>query len=191
MTMIEDLKPGRVDDIFLIQEASHPKNKTGKTYLRMTLADKSGTVTALNWEPSEGQLKFKSGEFVRVIGTYNVDSTYGPQIKISKMGPAPDDIDLEKFKAPFPNDWDHVASRYMELLDIIDDPLRIWVSRWLGTEGDEGVITGWWDAPAATSLHQNYAGGLAEHSVQVADIASYVAEQWFNDPDHKRHVNHL
>jgi len=181
-TPVNELKPGPIDQLFLVAVADHPQTKTQKIYIRMTLSDKTGSVTGIDWEPSPSRLGLKAGDVIRVVGTYSVDAQYGPQIKIkaTSKAKAPNEYDESDFAQGFPNDIKTVASQFTALQEILPEEYGRFINEVLAPTGR---FKDWWTAPAATTLHQGYREGLFEHSVQVAHMVYWAAEAWCPEAD--------
>jgi 3'-5' exoribonuclease len=174
-TPISDLKPGPVSQTFLLAQADTPKTKTGKPYFRGMLRDVTGSVTAINFDPSPNLLIVGAGMIVEVKGSYSVDAKYGPQIKVNGMWPA-EEYDIADFAESCPNDMTQVDLIFGLHIEHLTDPiLAKLVSEALSPSGR---FASWNTQTAATTMHQAYRYGLYEHSVQVADIAFQAADMW-------------
>ena len=70
MRYIKDLTEGsRVGDIYLIKNRSSAVTKNGKSYLNVTLQDKTGIIDAKVWEPnSAGIDEFSEKDYVEIVG---------------------------------------------------------------------------------------------------------------------------
>jgi 3'-5' exoribonuclease len=174
-TPISDLKPGPVNQTFLLARAETPKTKAGKPYFRGVLSDVSGSITAINFDPPTSLLVNDTGTIVEVKGSYSVDPTYGPQVKVIGMWAA-ETYDIADFAESCPNDLAVVKAVYdtitgsmqnENLARLVDDALS-----------SGGRFSGWGTQTAATTMHHAYRFGLFEHSVQVADIALSGARTW-------------
>lgn len=172
---IKDLKPGVFESTFLIANIDSAKTKANKTYMRFTFSDVTGSVVGIDWSPTEKRFALQVGMVVRVKGKYGVDATYGPQIVISCVSDALEEFNESDFALQCPNDMDSIKECFDELLEAIDPVYAEFLRFSLDPRGNKSGE--FWTAPAASTLHQAYAGGLAEHSVQVADIA-YITSRW-------------
>lgn len=182
-TPISDLKPGPVSQTFLLAQADTPKTKTGKPYFRGMLRDVTGSVTAINFDPSPGLLAMQPGQIVDVRGSYSVDAKYGPQMKVNGMVTALEsEYDIADFAESCPNDMKMVHSVYLSLLGHISDASLATLVQDALAEG-KGRFGAWKTQTAATTMHQAYRFGLYEHSVQVADIAHYGTTTWCKEAD--------
>lgn len=174
-TPINDLKPGRLDSTLLIGKAESANTRTGKPYMRYTFMDATGSVTGVDWSPTSERRAFQPGDVVRVEGKYEVDATYGPQVVVKELSQPLSFYEESDFAASCPNDMERVNLHFDDLLDACDQPYADFLRRVLDPGG--GKTGAFWRAPAAAHLHQAYTGGLAEHSVQVADIA-FMTSGW-------------
>ncbi|MDD5440150.1 MAG: HD domain-containing protein [Candidatus Omnitrophica bacterium] len=175
MKFIKDLKNGeRVETVFLLKKKEIQKTKEGKPYLRLTLADKSGSIEGRVWEDAqELDQRAAAGEAVFVKGTVEVwrDSV---QIKIDDIAKADPSL--------------YTMDRLMRTVDNIEEIIGN-IERYLSTVSDKwlaGLIKKFLDdrelmekfktAPGAQSWHNAYIGGLAEHTYEVMVIADKVCD---------------
>ena len=182
-TPISELRPGPLDQKFLIGSIERAKTKAGKTYLRISLRDATGSVAAVDWEPTAPRLALAAGNIIRVVGSYAVDPKYGPQVSVRKTSAALDLSEEEKaaFAESCPNSIELVRGRFDELL-AHTLPHNL-VEALADALAPGGRFEDFWTAPAATIMHQGYREGLFEHSVQVASIANRACEEWCREAD--------
>ena len=84
---IRDLEAGQpVDSVFLVSQRSLHRKKNGEDFLRLTLRDCTGTLSAVCWEDA-GSLHdvAVSGVAVRVTGRYEVSDRWGPQLTVQSL----------------------------------------------------------------------------------------------------------
>src|SRR4249920_1270871 len=81
---IRDLTDGQsVDAIFRVRERSLRKKRNGEDFLKLTLADASGTLGAVAWEGALDMHELcGAGVAVRVRGRFEVSERYGPQLTV-------------------------------------------------------------------------------------------------------------
>src|SRR4051794_25759976 len=79
---IRDLTDGQaVDAVFRIRERSLRKKRNGDSYLRLTLADASGTLPAVAWEEAADlHERCGAGVAVRVRGRFEISERFGAQL---------------------------------------------------------------------------------------------------------------
>lgn len=170
-TLVEEIASGRrVAGIFLAKEKKPLKGKTGKGYLLVKLADKTGEVEARIWDRVE-ELggRFQAGDLVRISGDA---STYQGvlQVRILNLekhsGLEPQH--LEEFVPDYANQMARSRQNLLELEELLEEmehgPLKHLVLDFLR---DEESREAWLMAPAAKRLHHARLGGLLEHTLSV------------------------
>jgi 3'-5' exoribonuclease len=175
--LVRDFQDGfEVDQVLLVRGAEARSKRDGGEYLRLTLADRTGSVVAMVWDDVERmRVLCPAGSPVHVRGRYRVHPRYGPQ------------IDLLGAREPEAGTFSHAdlldgpprAAEQMEddlraLVSTIQEAhLRALLDRVLG----EGTPT--WElyrrAPAAKHYHQAYEHGLLEHCLSVAQGVSAIS----------------
>ena len=166
---VHDLQDGSaVDQVLLVREREIRRTRSGADYMRMALADRTGTVLAVVWDSvEEAVATAAAGEPVRVIGTFAEHPRYGRQITVHGLL-APGEIEWERL-------LDAPAIPIVELerrldehvADVRDPHLSALIGRLLGTQSSSG--RSFRCAFAAQYNHHAYRCGLLEHSLQVAD----------------------
>jgi 3'-5' exoribonuclease len=181
--MRADWKPGdHVSCAMLVREAECLEQREGRPYIRLTLGDRSGTITANVWNDTvdaqafaDLQARLVAGTIAMIAGTYKVDKKYGPGVKLSVVRPARDDDDyqLDDLVQGPPLNVEHYEAALRGLVELAGD-------------GFEGLLAhlftgGFWArfrvAPAARSHHQSYRHGLLEHTVAVTENVLRLAER--------------
>jgi 3'-5' exoribonuclease len=165
-----------LDVVLLVREVDIRQKRDGGEFMRLTLADRTGSVTAMVWD---GVAQFRevcvAGHPVRVIGRYGVHPRYGAQVNIRALRPAADGTyDLAELCDGPVRSVDQMEGDLRELVATIQDRhLRALLDRILGP----GTRT--WElyreAPAAKVYHQAYRHGLLEHSLTVAQSVSAIS----------------
>jgi 3'-5' exoribonuclease len=161
---------------FVVRERELRQKKNGEDWLRLTLGDRTGTVTAIAWDRvAECFEACAPGEIVIVEGRFSIHPPFGRQIKLAAVRAAkPSEYDAEAMAEGPVKSVDGLEEELRELLGTIQHPsLRALLDRFFGAE------TQAWerfrDAPAAKHYHQAYRGGLLEHTVSVAQAVSAAA----------------
>src|SRR3954454_23263502 len=73
---------------FVVRERERRQKRNGEHYLRVVLADKTGTVPAVAWDGvAESFEVCAPGSVVLVSGTFSIHPQFGPQIKLAGMRP--------------------------------------------------------------------------------------------------------
>ena len=191
-TWVKDVKEGeRIKAFFLVARKATPTAKSGKTYLAVTLHDKTGELEARAFDRIEELAPvFDEKDHVEVEG--QVGQFQGkPQLRIesvSKVDLAAAGIDPAEFlwlpppeakkpeKTGFTETEETLWKELQGLVEAVADPhVRNLVKAFLE---DEDVSARLRRAPAAKSVHHAYAGGLLEHVVSCLKLAHRVADHY-------------
>jgi 3'-5' exoribonuclease len=174
---VRDLADGQsVKSVFAVRERERRQKRDGGEWLRLVLADRTGSVEAVAWDGIDDCFDAAApGGVVFVAGRFSVHARYGPKITIDAIRPArdgeyePDDL----AEGPeVPAERLEVALR--ELIATIQTPaLRALLDRLLGERSP--VWERFREAPAAKYYHQAYRHGLLDHTVSVAQAVSAAA----------------
>jgi 3'-5' exoribonuclease len=174
---VRDFQDGLdVDQVLLVRGAEARPKRDGGEFLRLTLADRTGSVVAMVWDDVERfRVLCAAGAPIHVRGRFRVHPRYGPQIDLLGLHePQPGTFNAaDLFDGP-PQPAERMEADLRELVGTIQGPhLRTLLERVLG----EGTRT--WElyrrAPAAKHYHQAYEHGLLEHSLTVAQAVSAVS----------------
>jgi 3'-5' exoribonuclease len=182
---VRELEDGQaVEQVLLVREAQRRSTRSGDDYLRLVLADRTGTLVAVLWDCSEEAFGLAAvGVPVHVTGRYGIHERYGPQLKLSALRPAaPAEYDLAELVDGPSHDVEQMERDLRELVGTIQTPhLRALLDSLIGPESELWPILR--DAPAAKYYHQAYRHGLLEHILGVAQAVHGVSAT-FPDVDH-------
>jgi 3'-5' exoribonuclease len=174
---VRELTDGQeIDQVLLVREREQCARRDGREFLRLTLGDRSGTVTAMVWEDvAERSGGCDAGACVRVAGRYGVHPRHGAELTVSTLRPALDhEYELDDLLDGPPRDADRMEADLRELVATVQDPhLRQLLDRLLGAESPTWAL--YRDAPAAKRYHQAYRHGLLEHCLGVAQAVSAIS----------------
>ena len=174
---VRDFQDGLdVDQVLLVRGAEARPKRDGGEFLRLTLADRTGSVVAMVWDDVERfRVLCAAGAPIHVRGRFRVHPRYGPQIDLLGLHePQPGTFNAsDLFDGP-PQPAERMEADLRELVGTIQEPhLRTLLERVLG----EGTRT--WElyrrAPAAKHYHQAYEHGLLEHCLSVAQGVSAIS----------------
>ena len=164
-----------VEQVLLVREREIRGRADGSEYLRLRLADSTGSVAALLEGSADCAPDCAKGTAVHVTGHYSVHARYGPQLRLKSLRVARDDeFDLGDLLAGPPQAPAQMEQDLRDLVATVQDPhLR----RLLDVVFDAGAST--WEtfrtAPAAKRYHQAYRCGLLEHCLTVAQAVSAIS----------------
>jgi 3'-5' exoribonuclease len=174
---VRELEDGQVvERVLLIREAELRSARNGADFLRLQLADRTGSLPAVLWDcPPEMARLAAVGVAVHVVADFGVHARYGPQLRLRSLRVArPDEYALDDLLDGPAQDVDQLESDLRALIATVQDPyLGELLHRLLG-EGSE-VWAAYRVAPAAKYYHQAYRHGLLEHSLTVAQGVNAMA----------------
>jgi len=169
---IADLVEGAaVEGFYAVRDANLQFTTAGKPYMRLILADASGTIVANLWDiTTDEQKTVAAGDIVKVRG--QVESYRSAlQLKLSNLrrATAADKIDASRFLPVTPGDRQALRQEWLRLANSIKD--ADYRQLLADFAGDEVFMDAFCRAPAAKENHHAYVGGLLEHTVSVARLA--------------------
>lgn len=165
--LIKAMQPNQlVEGIFAVHNCQLGQTRTGKPYIKCLLGDSSGRLAARMWSASEelfstlptdgfvyiqGQTQPYQGELQIII----------QHIELAK----PREADLEDLLPHTKCDIETMFAEVRQTLATLEHPaIKSLAQRYLE---DEELMARFRRAPAATSLHHAYIGGLLEHTVSL------------------------
>jgi 3'-5' exoribonuclease len=174
---LRELSDGdEVAGAFVVRERERRQKRNGEDYLRVVLADKTGTVPAVAWEGVAACFEICApGSIVLVTGNFSIHPQFGRQIKLAAVRPAgPGEYDAEQLAEGPARSVELLEADLRELIGTVQNrSLRMLLERFFGS--DTQIWARFREAPAAKHYHQAYAGGLLEHTVSVAQAVSAAA----------------
>lgn len=166
----------RVAGVFAVRERSRMTRRSGEDFLKLIVADKTGSVEAVAWEEIDALFALTApGQIVRIEGPFTVHPRYGAKVTIQSLRSAEShEYEAAELSEVSPVPVERMETDLRDLVETIHDrDLRELLDRFLG-EGTEN-----WrrfrEAPAAKYYHQAYTHGLLEHSLTVAQAVSAAA----------------
>ena len=174
--LIEKLIEGEVAGCYAVRDRQRLPRRNGGEYLRLILADRTGTVEAKAWDGVEECYACAApGAVVYVEGTYSVHPQWGAAIKLDTVRAAEEgEYRIEDLVAMPEIPVERLESALRELIGTIQSPqLRALLDRLFGEESR--VWKRFRRAPAAKYYHQAYRHGLLDHTISVAQAVSAAA----------------
>ncbi len=172
---IIDLELGdRIKEVFYIKEAEFRLRRNGETvdgFLK--IADKSGEIEAIYWDISTGELKRIEKIKLALIEGQVIKKRSNGQLQMSIKS-------LKEAPESRAEDFIPSTERNIEqLMQAIDGKIASinnqYLKNLLVSFFDDMIFRGKFKkAPAAKKLHQAYIGGLAEHTLNVANICEAI-----------------
>jgi len=174
--LLRDLAPGPIDQVVVVRGVDRRAKKDGGEFLRLTVGDRTGALTAMVWDRVEDLIEhLVPGAVVRARGSLEDDPRYGRQLRVQAWSaPLQGSYDPADLRDGPPRSVDQMEADLRELLGTIQDPyLRALLDRVFG------IGTPTWElfriAPAAKRYHQAYQHGLLEHCLSVAQAVSAIS----------------
>jgi len=166
----------QVKGAFVVRERERRQKRNGEDFLRVVLADKTGTVPAIAWEGVAQCFEICApGSIVLASGSFSIHPQFGRQIKLAGIRPAgPGEYDAAQLAEGPARSTELLEADLRELIATVQNrSLRELLDRFFasGTPAWERFR----EAPAAKHYHQAYAGGLLEHTLSVAQAVSAAA----------------
>jgi 3'-5' exoribonuclease len=175
---VSELKPNQeVASSFVVADKQLRVTRTGASFVTLRLVDKTGEVVGRIWENAdELERAIPLGEAVTVNGrceTYKGEL----QLNIQRITPLERrDVDPGDFLPVCPLDLSVLFQQLKRTVSSLKSPsLRQLMQAILD---DRHLMERLKRAPAAKSMHHAYLGGLLEHTVSVATLASLMAKHY-------------
>jgi 3'-5' exoribonuclease len=169
-TLINDIKENdTIDSIFLVKDKYSSITKTGNTYLRLKLRDRSGEMEARIWTSVEVFAdSFSKDDFVHVKGKV-VSFQEHLQLNITHIERVNEgEVGLSDFFPTTEKDVEEMLQSLLQVTREIKNPHLSQLLRLLLT--DETFLSRFKRAPASKQLHHSYLGGLLEHTLSLAQL---------------------
>lgn len=159
-----------VDGAYAIQNCQLGQTKAGKPFIKCLLADKTGRTPGRMWNANQELFdSLPTDGFVWIAG--QTQPYQGEmQIIIQDIRPyEPTDKELAELLPATEHDVDQMFAEVLRILQSIENPhLQALGNAYLS----DGELMGLFcQAPAATSLHHAYLGGLLEHTLSLLRVA--------------------
>ena len=165
-----------LDQVLLVREVDNRTKRDGAEFLKVTFADRTGSLTAMVWDGVEQvRAVCVTGQPIRVVGRFEVHPKFGAQVAVRALRPAPEGSYELSDLCPGPSrPAAQMEGDLRELLATVHD---VHLRRLL--DATFGPDTASWQAfrvaPAAKHYHQAYVHGLLEHALSVAQAVSAIA----------------
>jgi len=164
---------GYVEGVYALVNPQVATTRQGKPYLKCLLRDASGEIAARKWTFEESALgPLAAAGFAHLRG--NVQR-YQNQRQLIVEQIEPVEVTDEQILDLLPTSDRDLGEMYAELeriLSSLEHPgMRALMAEFLG---NEALMARFRRAPAATSLHHAFIGGLLEHTLQLLKVADAI-----------------
>ncbi len=167
----------KIDSIFFVSEKQLAKDKNNKSYLTLTLQDKSGRVSARIFQNADDlDSLFNCYDFIHAKGSL-LNYKNEKQIHLQTVTPVPSEsLSVEDFFPSTSKDKEQTFSDLKHILGSIEDhEIKNLVEAFLF---DEELMFLFKNAPAAKTIHHAYLGGLLEHTLSVIQLADMMSKHY-------------
>ncbi len=176
---IADFQDGQtVATLFLVREKEiRTSARTGKSWLRVALADRTGTIEAKMWDNYTGLLEtFACEDIVRVRGRVKLYNN-AKELTIEQILIAVEtDYTLDDFLPHTKYDVEKLFAQLREEIAVVKNP---WLRKLLDSFVDDPECASKLKrAPAAMTMHHAYLGGLLEHIVRLCGLAKHITQHY-------------
>ena len=175
--LVRELVDGQeIDQVLLVRDRERRSRRDGGEYLKLSLGDRTGTISAMVWErAAEVAGCCEPGCAIRVAGRFSVSPRYGGQLNVRALrAAAEDEYALGELLDGPSRSATGMESDLRELVATVQNPhLRALLDRVFGPAAP--TWRQFREAPAAKRYHQAYRHGLLEHSLSVAQAVSTIS----------------
>jgi len=174
MRYIDSFREGEIiNDVYLVKSKKSDVTKTGKPYDKLILADKTGSIDAMVWDPnSPGIDDFDLLDYIFVNAAVN--SFQGAmQLNVKRVRKCDEGEYVPSDYLPTSERDIEVMSK--ELLAYINGIANPYLKKLLEkffVENDKFIVK-FKKSSAAKSVHHGFVGGLLEHTLSVTNMCNY------------------
>lgn len=178
MNYLKDYREGeKFVGTYLCKKKQSLKTKNGKTYYSLVLQDKTGTADGKIWDLNNGIADFDSMDYIHCEGM--VTCFQGNlQMNISRVRKSEEgEYDPTDYIPCTEKDISEMYSQIMKYVASVHNPFLRKILEMYFVE-DKAFIADFKKHSAAKSIHHGFMGGLLEHTLGVANICQFFAEQY-------------
>lgn len=179
MKYIKDLREGdRIFDIYLCKHKQAAVTKNGKPYENVILQDKTGTIDAKVWEPTNpGIGEYDALDYIEVYGEVN-NFQGALQVNVKRIRVCREG---EYNPAEYlPVSSKDIEQMYQELLGFVKSIQNTYLKQLLESlfVKDAAFIKAFRNSSAAKTVHHGFVGGLLEHTLSVTKLCDYYCKAY-------------
>lgn len=178
MNYLKDYREGeKFVGTYLCKKKQSLKTKNGKTYYSLVLQDKTGTADGKIWDLNNGIADFDSMDYIHCEGM--VTCFQGNlQMNISRVRKSEEgEYDPTDYIPCTEKDISEMYSQIMKYVASVHNPFLRKILEMYFVE-DKAFIADFKKHSAAKSIHHGFMGGLLEHTLGVANICQFFADQY-------------
>ncbi|MBR6158838.1 MAG: HD domain-containing protein [Lachnospiraceae bacterium] len=173
MKYIESFREGEgINDIYLVRAKKTDMTKTGKPYEKLVLADKTGSVDAMIWDPNSAGIEdFDVLDYICVNAAVN-NYQGANQLNIKRVRKCSEgEYDPADY---VPVSEKNIDDMWNELTGFIGGIGNEYLKKLLKAFfEDEEFAAKFKKSSAAKAVHHGFMGGLLEHTLSVTKMCDY------------------
>ncbi|MFH1728562.1 MAG: OB-fold nucleic acid binding domain-containing protein [Pseudomonadota bacterium] len=176
--LVEDFQIDQtIDSEFLVKRKNLYTAKNGKAYLSVNVTDRTGSVDVKVWDNAEMLFElFLENDVIRIEGkvqSFN-DKLQLIAKRITRLDP--DSVDPTNFLPRSKENIEMIMLKLSKRLQAFENEhLRQLVMSFIG---DAEFYKKFSVAPAASSMHHAYLGGLAQHTWELVDFCDVIVDKF-------------
>ncbi len=166
----------RINQCVVVRSADLRRRHNGEEFLKLTVGDRTGTVTAILTDGAAHARELCSaGAPIRVSGRFAIHERYGPQLMLESLRLAEEhEYDIAELRDGPARSVAQMEADLRELLATVHDRYLVALLEVVFGH-DSPTWARFREAPAAKHYHQAYRHGLLEHSLSVAQAVSTIS----------------
>lgn len=173
MKINEIHEEGKISLFCLITRADQAKTQKNTPFLSLSLQDDTGILDAKFWNLTEEMVKkYKVGDVVEAKGDI-IFHRNAIQLRVRHLE-IQEDADITKYVPQAPMAKEDMEKKVDELIEKIQNPIIYEITKEILDQNR----TAFFSYPAAVKNHHNFVGGLAYHSISMANIGQMLLEQY-------------
>ncbi|MBO8157961.1 HD domain-containing protein [Thermosyntropha sp.] len=149
---------------FLITEKNNRKTKDGREVVNLRIGDSTGEIDVVVWENCQVGGVLQTGKVIGILGDVG---SYNNRIQITAKKVKVLDEDPSSYLKTPSVSIEELVNRFEQMLKMVDDS---YLKDLLDIIFTDDIKRAFFKAPAARKIHHNYAGGLLEHTIRVAEL---------------------
>ena len=177
MRYIKDLREGEMfSEVYLCKQVQTLKTKAGKSYMALTLQDRTGTADAKIWELGGGIGHFEAMDYIKA--DVEVTSFQGAiQLKITRVRKADEgEYDVDDYMPCTEKDVEQMLRDIRAMAASVSQPhLKQLLAEFFENKSFLELFR---KHSAAKSVHHAFIGGLLEHTLSVAQVCEFCAKHY-------------
>ncbi len=174
MRYINELRDGEMlSAVYLCKQCQTLKTKTGKSYMALTLQDRTGTLEAKVWDFGPGIGNVEAMDYVYTEGQLTTFQN-NLQLNVRRLYKANEgEYDPADYMPVSGRDRKEMLAELKQQIETVKQPHLRSLLQLVFSDND--IISKFTSHSAAKAIHHAFIGGLLEHTLGVAKLCSQIA----------------